>query len=755
VLTMVPVCTRCVALLALAMAAAAAAPAQGLSLRASLLQHLIERPDGKRECTLTGCDSTVFAAGSDSATWKKHFASYHPDKLKPLVDAQKRKAVDDDASVTEASVLTASSGSSSGKKARLAFDQPTLAEVLQIQRGPAVLGALAVAFADNSIAYAVVETASFRNLLSTLGWRGSFPSRESLRAAVLDRGQAVRTNIAALLKNAVVTLAADGWTNVRQQKVTNVVLMVHGKAYYWCSIINNAENTAVWLAQQLLPLIHSLINDHTARVLGFVVDNESVNKATHRILARSLPFLIHVPCAAHTIQLIVRSCLVLPELAPIVAQLCSLIQFFNAKENRIALRRIQEAREVKTLAVLKTCDTRWHALLMAAERMLKIQKEVKTCYDEETLPAVGASFFEQLPVLISFLQPFMHATDAVQRDSATLYTVWQQFSKLRVHAEQYPWALPAINTRWEHRIHVDAVTAVALLSFAQFPASAQFNRRNAQSFIVTMGSSYIRQYHLAPHPDETEEESADALLLQIAEFNGRSGLFSCLESEIAAVKRRAGVEEWQPLNVWRLYPGVQLAEVAIALLSITASEAAVERSFSAQALVHAKRRNCLHNDAVEAEMMVKFNGGNDASQLSVIEMEVEGFSKDSEDAATAVPEAPEADEQLLEAFDDATLVEESDEEMRDAPPAAAAAAPSAGARQRALRRQPSIHFECMDRFLQWFIEEHALQSTSRINADITLALERHSSKLHESPGTATLLMELRKVWKQIVVSQEP
>ena len=229
------------------------------------------------------------------------------------------------------------------------------------------------------------------------------------------------------------------------------------------------------------------------------------------------------------------------------------------------------------------------------------------------------------------------------------------------------------------------------------------------------------------------------------------------------------------MKVWRLYPGVQLADVAIALLSLTASEAAVERSFSAQSLVHAKRRNAMHNDSVEAEMMVKFNSSifcNDTAKLRVIEMEVEA-SEDSEDAATVVPEAPAADEQLLEAFGDVKPL--ADEEKYDAPAAAASSSSAAaaaavdhdaddydaddsdvdvgtGARQRALRRQPSIRFESMDRFLQWFIDEHALQPASRINANVTLALERHSIKLHESPGTATLLLKLRKALKQIAVS---
>jgi hypothetical protein len=384
---------------------------------------------------------------------------------------------------------------------------------------------------------------------------------------------------------------------------------------------------------------------------------------------------------------------------------------------------------------------------------------VKTCYDEKTLPAVDADFFEQLPFLVSFLKPFMAATDAVQRDNATLYTVWQQFLKLRAHAAKHPWALPAVQTRWQQRVHVEAVTSVALLSFAELPASAEYNRRDAQSFIVTMGSAYIAHYNLAT---ETEQQSADALLMQIADFNGRCGVFSRLESEIATAKRMAGDGDWHPLSVWRLYPGIQLAEVAVALLSVTASEAAVERSFSAQSLVHSKRRNSLHNDAVEAEMMLKFNSGvflGDSSRLSVIEMEVEASAAE-EDAATVVPEAPEADEQLLEAFDDDVVVEMSDAPIAAASVAAASVAAAesddddagpimSGGRERALRRQPSIRFESMERFLQWFIEEHSLQPASRINANITLALERHSSKLHESPNTATLLLELRKALKQL------
>ncbi|MGR9889482.1 hAT transposon family protein, partial [Escherichia coli] len=50
-----------------------------------------------------------------------------------------------------------------------------------------------------------------------------------------------------------------------------------------------------------------------------------------------------------------------------------------------------------------------------------------------------------------------------------------------------------------------------------------------------------------------------------------------------------------------------LALVAVALLSVCPTEASVERAFSVQKMIHRPSRNRLHNDVIQAEMMIKFN----------------------------------------------------------------------------------------------------------------------------------------------------
>jgi hAT family C-terminal dimerisation region len=67
---------------------------------------------------------------------------------------------------------------------------------------------------------------------------------------------------------------------------------------------------------------------------------------------------------------------------------------------------------------------------------------------------------------------------------------------------------------------------------------------------------------------------------------------------------------WNPKAVRNLYlaSAPVISHAAVAILSVAGSEAAVERTFSAQGAVHTKTRNRLLDATVEQEMFVKFNG---------------------------------------------------------------------------------------------------------------------------------------------------
>jgi hypothetical protein len=87
--------------------------------------------------------------------------------------------------------------------------------------------------------------------------------------------------------------------------------------------------------------------------------------------------------------------------------------------------------------------------------------------------------------------------------------------------------------------------------------------------------------------------------------------FDRLDDDVASFRSKFELDHqpFQPRAVWNLYLAHSplLSHAAVAILSVCGSEAAVERTFSAQGLVHSDLRNRLGDATVEAEMFIKFN----------------------------------------------------------------------------------------------------------------------------------------------------
>lgn len=810
------------------------------SLRQLLLEQLTRLPDGSTRCNLCPEGSAqTFGKQSDQSVWSSHMAARHEAALaemklyaKPSAKRGFKPAAGTAAAVAAAlPAVTAASSSSNSisvydefsspvtKKAKVvhsgssasitsAASSSAVGRLFASQRHKPMIAALTRFLAVNSIAHNVVESPEFADLLLALG-NEKVPSRRTLAKERLQQAAQLRDQVRNKIAHCVVTVACDGWTNVQQNKVTNVVIIANGVAFYWCSIVNSEQrNTAEWLAAELQPVIQTLISDYDARVAAFVVDNEAVNGSCFKKLRNELPFLLHIPCAAHTIQLIVATVLEHQTFATTVSQLQQLIAFFATKEHRNELRRVQKGLGMPPLVVVKPVPTRWNSLLNAAIRMNALERAASACFTRVQLPSVTADFWAQLQQLINYLKPFAAATDAVQSDCATLFTVYEQFAAIQQHVLSlgHDWAATEIVGRWQQNINFSAVTAAAMLSFVPLPAALKQKQTKAQQFILDWGTQYLHAYNLFPE-GLLRRDIRDILTEQLAEFNGRQGIFAGLDEHKASLQRRAARESesrWQPKLLWLLYPTSELARVAIALLSVSASEAAVERTFSAQAAVHNKLRNRMNDVSVQAEMFIKFNSRmlrfsatattsafkrSGGVELLPDDEENEHKSSHSENSdnehsllfsaryfaafkaaraatvasrqrnhasagnaassAAAAMDFEDSDSSALTDEDERTrhrqlTAEENEEEAAAAIEAPAAA--STAASRRAARRTVSIVFENVQQFVQWFIGEQHLNAESVITGDIRNALQRHSqSKLHTraAPSTAELVKLVR------------
>jgi hypothetical protein len=525
--------------------------------------------------------------------------------------------------------LSISSSSSSPPLKRQRTVQSTLHSTLFIDNA-ALRSSMSALFARCSWAHHIANFPEFIDFVAAARSSNCAPpDRRQLRLGQAELAQSLRARVVRQLRcfcrTSPLTVAVDGWTNVNTSKVTNVVILCGGVAYYWCSIVNGLNhNTAAWLHTALVKVLDG-IKAEGLMFTALVADNERVNRTLWELLLAPFPFLIRSPCAAHLIQLCVNKALELPHIDPLFTSMEVLLRRFRLKEARLKLKNLQVANPLRSTAanstpvvyaLLRPQDTRWSSWLYAAQRLLMLKAYI------DMVVAQQASFWSAIEELVQFLKPFQVATDIMQQDRSTLFDVWRQFKRLLTHVRGVPPSslfhsskaaiINIILDLWEKHINIEAVVICAQLSFDSsvddiFPDKIQDARR----WFIDFAAQYALYWHIADSSDADLASVKRSALREWSNFLGRTQgtCFDRVDSDIEDLKEHSDTPAAFARAVWNLYlaDAPIISHAAVAILSVTGSEAAVERTFSAQGLVHSDLRNRLGDTTVENEMFIKFN----------------------------------------------------------------------------------------------------------------------------------------------------
>jgi hypothetical protein len=294
------------------------------------------------------------------------------------------------------------------------------------------------------------------------------------------------------------------------------------------------------------------------------------------------------------------------------------------KEKKLSLLNGQVAFKQTPKLLVKPCSTRWSSHLAAVIRLLELQQYV------DLVVLQSPVFWQSLGKIKNLLEPFKTATDIIQSDSATLFDVFYQFTRLFTHIQgtDFPnevrkGAATVLNKYWLKHVNIYAVLSSAVLSFdlsyQNSPLFTGDQRDYLRVWLIDWGVKYLTHYGLSDYDDASLHAH---LSTQWSHFMRRTNTFRFLDNDVKGFKDKAKSAaavtgagshsiryRWDARDVWGLYleSTKELGQVAIAFLSITASEAAVERSFSLQQLVHSKLRNRLLDSTIEREMFLKLN----------------------------------------------------------------------------------------------------------------------------------------------------
>jgi len=231
--------------------------------------------------------------------------------------------------------------------------------------------------------------------------------------------------------------------------------------------------------------------------------------------------------------------------------------------------------------------------------------------------AIVAFYFQQLS-LVTVIQ-------------STLYDVYNQFRALLKHADSFtaPSSFfsagralrEATLLHWKRHVNQEAVICCAWLSF-NLDVSNEFTliETAAATWFGRFAASYLTHQTMT---NQCETDLEDEMIGLLGDFLATRAPFTFAHMDAQARKLKLAAlaaaprdEDAPPKHfcfdakpIWRRYIGQfpAFVKVACALLSIAASEAPVERSFSTQGRIHSDDRNALKHINVVNQMFISFN----------------------------------------------------------------------------------------------------------------------------------------------------
>jgi hypothetical protein len=464
---------------------------------------------------------------------------------------------------------------------------------------------------------------------------------QMLREHTSGRAAAVRLSVEQKLLGNMqyITVAIDGWTNTRGEKVTNVVLLCQGFAWYWTSIPNLvAKDSAEWLTSKLIPILRSL-RSKGMKLVAVVSDNASTMIKVRSELCKEHS-MINVPCGAHTLQLAVKAIF---KINYFKQQVVEWINYINIYRSNRELR--VEVNNKSSHKLVYPNDTRWNSVYDALKRLNLLAltlREVANNLDQVNYRTQLRPYnitrspdqWAALSDILVILEPFAVATDKIQRNSATLITVHNAFNQINNVVSSWqntkPFAYAPFNTiNWREEIntilhnqwskHINKTAVYLVKYFAFDPKRLSFaseveegSVKNMLAVMIqrtvgaTVGSTPNSRDSAADDSEEnsTEDKCSDEELVyrQWVDFILNSAVWTPQPTD----NSNDSLRQYWMQRITRPHTS-HLAYVAWAMLGIAPSEAAVERSFSQQKHIHTAVRNRLSSDSVEDAMMIRMN----------------------------------------------------------------------------------------------------------------------------------------------------
>lgn len=218
----------------------------------------------------------------------------------------------------------------------------------------------------------LVEDKEFKKFVALLNPSYLLPSRKTLTSNLIPQyfNKVSETVLGELARAEAVALTTDTWTSLPNENYLAVTAhFVHEngelKTYLLNCLLFNDSHTAQNLSVEIKKCVTQWNLD--GKIVAVVSDNAANIKAAIRLCNWR-----HIPCFAHTINLIVQAGI--SKISNLVVKVKSIVEYFKRSPQAYAkLQSTQKQMGVKELKLKQEMPTRWNSCLEMLERVLGVK----------------------------------------------------------------------------------------------------------------------------------------------------------------------------------------------------------------------------------------------------------------------------------------------------------------------------------------------------------------------------------------------
>ena len=227
--------------------------------------------------------------------------------------------------------------------------------------------------------FTIVEDTGFRELMSSLEPGYKLISRRNLTENYLPNVyQKTKERAKELIENEArfVSLTTDGWTSAANESYIAITAHFIDKNWNLRSILLECCSTKLsHTAENLRNILLKCVQDWNIEKRIYSV---STDNAANIVAAIRLTGWAHVPCFAHSINLVVQSSLC--TVKDVITKLKSIVEFFHRSTNaNEKLKEMQKIMHPDKLPLILKNDviTRWNSTYYMIKRALDIQEPLQ------------------------------------------------------------------------------------------------------------------------------------------------------------------------------------------------------------------------------------------------------------------------------------------------------------------------------------------------------------------------------------------